>query len=119
MCFNSDKERRALKIMNLVKILTALCVLKLSYSGSPPRHMLDGYSISTAIANICEEFFIKNSIKFDLIIYGERTYHFDDILDGILEHVGGNFSKTVRHIDDLFNWDHELEDSAVILFYQF
>jgi len=42
------------------------------------------FLVSTAIADICEEFFIKNSIKFDLIIYGKRTRHLDDVADGIL-----------------------------------
>jgi len=80
-------------------------------------HDAEEFSVSTAIADICEHFFIKESINFDLIIYGESTRHLDDVLDGILWLVGENFTKTVQHVEDIFKWNHKLEDSAVIVLF--
>ncbi|KAL7013034.1 hypothetical protein ACKWTF_015164 [Chironomus riparius] len=72
--------------------------------------------VSTAISDICEEFFIKKSIKFDLIIYGEKTRHLDDVADGILRLVGHSGSTIVQHVKNINVWHHNLEDSALILF---
>ena len=37
-------------------------------------------AISTAIAEVCEEFFIKKSITFDVILYRESTGRLNDII---------------------------------------
>ncbi|KAL7013177.1 hypothetical protein ACKWTF_015235 [Chironomus riparius] len=71
-------------------------------------------SISTAIVSICKEFFIKNSIKFDFIIYGEHSRHLSDVINGVLKKYPKNSSIIIRDMENFGNWNHILNDSAVI-----
>jgi len=77
---------------------------------------LDESLISKAIADICEVFFVKNSIYFDVIIYGGTTRHLDDVTDGVLRLIGANISKSVLNLKTVVGIQPSLEDSAVILF---
>lgn len=43
--------------------------------------------LSDVIAEISQEFFIKISIEFDIIIYGESTSHLNDIANKFMEQV--------------------------------
>ncbi|CAG9807144.1 unnamed protein product [Chironomus riparius] len=76
----------------------------------------DYLSISKAIADICEVFYIQNSITFDVIIYGESTRHLDDVINGVLGLIGGNASKSVVHFKNIRFFKPDLIQSAVILF---
>ena len=55
-------------------------------------------------------------MKFDLIIYGKRTRHLDEVANGVLGRIVHNFSSNVQHIKNIDFWHHNLEDSALILF---
>jgi len=103
--------------MNFVNFLVIFCFIKFASSDLQFDNSTEDFSVSAAIADICNHFFIKESINFDLIIYGESTRHLDDVLDGILGFVGKNFTKTVKHVESIFKWNHKIEDSAVVLFY--
>jgi len=98
-----------------VNFLTFFCQFANSAIYSQ-NQTLEEFLVSTAISDICEEFFIKKSEKFDLIIYGERTHHLDDVTNGVLRIIEHNFSSTVQHVKDVDDWDHKIEHSAVILF---
>jgi hypothetical protein len=71
-------------------------------------------AISTAIADVCEEFFIKKSIKFDVILYGESTGHLNDIFDRLLDKVVSRSLITVSNVQDITLWHHKLNKSALI-----
>lgn len=100
--------------MFFVKVMVITLVLKLGRSYAPSID--DSLSVSKAIADICEVFFIKKSVKFNLIIYGERTRHLDDVTDGFLNLVGGNFSTRILYFEDVDHIEIFLADSAVLLF---
>ena len=103
--------------MNYVKILYIVCCLTGTKSEIVHQNEIsEEFLVSTAVTDVCEEFFVKKSTKFDLIIYGEKTCHLDDVADGILGRVEGNFSTSVQHVQNIAHWNHNLEDSAVILF---
>lgn len=93
------------------KIFIIICCLKLATSSC----CSDTQAVSTAISNICEEFFVKKSIKFDIIIYGESTHHLSDVVDGILQFSTEIFTISIKQIKDIYKWKHVIEDSAVIL----
>ncbi|KAG5679482.1 hypothetical protein PVAND_009047 [Polypedilum vanderplanki] len=65
--------------------------------------------ISKSIADVIDEFYIKNNIDFDFIIYGNRTNHINDVINGIKE----TFPTTLKHIPDIEKWDHKLSRSAI------
>ena len=103
--------------MILVNFLTFFCHLKFANSVIySQNHASDVYLLSKAIADVCEEFFVKKSIKLDLVIYGERTRHLDDVANGVLKLIERNFSTTVQHVQNIAQWHHNLEDSVLILF---
>ncbi|KAL7013041.1 hypothetical protein ACKWTF_015168 [Chironomus riparius] len=103
--------------MNFLKILLTISYFKFSSTAlNSPNVTSEEALTSTAIADICEEFFIKKSIKFDLIIYGERTRHLQDVADGVLGLISSFALITVQHVENITQWHHNLEDSAVLLF---
>jgi len=69
---------------------------------------------STAIAEVCEEYFTKKSTEFDVILYGESTGHLNDIINGLLTKIVRHFPIIVEHIRNIHRWDHQLDKSAVI-----
>jgi len=86
----------------IVNFLIFFCHLKFANSAIYSQNQtLEEFLVSTAISDICEEFFAKKSIKFDLIIYGERTRHLDDVTNGVLRLIEHNFSSTVQYVKDV------------------
>jgi hypothetical protein len=76
--------------MIFVKIFAVFCYLGSSKSVILSQNKTsEEFLVSKSIAEICEEIFVKKSIKFDLIIYGERTRHLSDIADGVLGLIDG------------------------------
>ncbi|KAG5679487.1 hypothetical protein PVAND_009052 [Polypedilum vanderplanki] len=65
--------------------------------------------ISKSIADVIDEFYIKNNIDFDIIIYGNRTNHINDVINSLKE----TFLTTLKHIPDIEKWDHNLNRSAI------
>ncbi|KAG5667880.1 hypothetical protein PVAND_015846 [Polypedilum vanderplanki] len=67
--------------------------------------------ISKAISDVIHEFYITQNLTFDIIIYGEKSNHLSDVVDGIKSQ---NISTTIRHISKIDDWNHEMNKSAVI-----
>jgi len=76
----------------------------------------DNKAVSTAIADVCEEFYIKKSINFDVILYGVETDNLKDIIDIFLNKIGNRTVLTFKHVKDINKWDHKIEKSAVLFF---
>jgi len=69
--------------------------------------------ISTFISKVCEDFFIKKSIKFDVIVYENSTEELDDIKTVVLRSIGQKYptkSFILPDFDEFF-----INNSAVIL----
>jgi hypothetical protein len=41
----------------------------------------DAFAVAVALHDIIQEFYVKTGIRFDIIIYGERTHHINDVID--------------------------------------
>ncbi|KAG5668909.1 hypothetical protein PVAND_016822 [Polypedilum vanderplanki] len=101
-------------------------VLTLITSTSCVNHKLFGNSdfesvksISTAIKDVIQKFYIENKINFDFIIYGNSSKHISALADEVIKNVGLNtktsYTKTsLIKITDIENWNHELSQSAII-----
>ncbi|KAG5679492.1 hypothetical protein PVAND_009056 [Polypedilum vanderplanki] len=64
--------------------------------------------VSKSISDVIDEFYIKNNIDFDFIIYGNTTNHINDVINELK-----NFPATIQHIPDFLNWNHKLNRSAI------
>ncbi|KAL7015192.1 hypothetical protein ACKWTF_016332 [Chironomus riparius] len=104
--------------MCFVKVFVTFSCITFTGSSIEPFEATEEALLSKMISDICEEFFIKESIEFNVIVYGRRTRHFDDILDEFLRLNSENFLKNVQHVENVFNWNHKFEDSAVILLHE-
>jgi hypothetical protein len=72
-------------------------------------------SESRAIADVIREFYIANHIQFDFIVYGETSNHINDVIDGVIKQVSHDaVPVTLKHIKDVKNWNHKMDQSAVI-----
>lgn len=92
------------------------CHFGLSISIIRPQNFTEDFTVSKAIVDICDGFFIRESVKFDLIIFGESTVYLNNIADRVLQAIGRNFSTTVKRIENIVNWNGILENSALVLF---
>ncbi|CAG9810550.1 unnamed protein product [Chironomus riparius] len=79
------------------------------------KNNIEVEAVSTAIAEVCEEFFIKKSIEFDVILYGTITDRVNGIVDHLLDKISRQSPITIIHIKNITNWNHKLQRSAVIL----
>ncbi|KAG5674210.1 hypothetical protein PVAND_004190 [Polypedilum vanderplanki] len=68
-------------------------------------------SISKAISDVIHEFYIAQNLTFEFIIYGEKSNHLNDVINGIKNQ---NFSTTIKHISKIDDWNHEMRKSAII-----
>ena len=101
---------KLLNFLIFLEVFSQIFSLNLSFFHPQSTTM----STSTAIVSICKEFFIKNSIKFDFIIYGEQSRHLSDVINGVLRIYPKNSTRIIRDIRNFENWNHFLNDSAVI-----
>jgi len=99
--------------MNLKEVFVIFCCsMLISCSLSVNNPEID--AISTAIAEVCEEYFIKKSIEFDVILYGEPTSRLFDIIDGLLDKIVSQSTIIVERVNNIDRWHHKLERSAVV-----
>ncbi|KAG5671218.1 hypothetical protein PVAND_001427 [Polypedilum vanderplanki] len=70
--------------------------------------------ISKAIFDVIRVFYIANNIKFDFIIYGEKSNHINDVINGIMNKLGKESPMNVILIPNITNWNHKLTQSAII-----
>jgi hypothetical protein len=72
-------------MLELFQIL--LMVLSLFLS-TQSHNIHDG--LPRAISDIIDEFYVKNNITFDIIIYGNQTKEIRDVIDGLLKYIDHN-----------------------------
>lgn len=65
-------------------------------------------AISTVIDDVINEFLVKDEIKFDIIVLGEKTRKIDEIIDGICMKNGGKYQTMIKWIPDMSKWDYKL-----------
>lgn len=102
-----------MKIFNLSPLISLIGLLRSEYL-SQFRNVNETYAIATAIWSICDEYFVKKSIKFDFIIYGFSSGHLKDVIDEILRKKKDNAIINIQHVENIREWKHTLEDSAII-----
>lgn len=90
-----------------ISILLLFCV-SLSYQ----KHSNASFQ---ATLEVVDEIFIKNSLEFDLLIFGETSSNLNKISDGILRSVEGRIGVEVGHIKDYLSFSAGVTKSAVIL----
>ncbi|KAG5674041.1 hypothetical protein PVAND_004031 [Polypedilum vanderplanki] len=73
-------------------------------------------SVSKVISDVIHEFYISNNIKFDFIIYGEKTNHINDVIDDVTNKVNEKIPISLKHVSltDMLDWNHEFNQSAVV-----
>ncbi|KAG5669958.1 hypothetical protein PVAND_000247 [Polypedilum vanderplanki] len=96
----------------LIFIIIIRIITKCSVNNEPTY--FDSYQISIAISNVIEEFYIANDIKFDIIVYGEKTNHTNDIIDFVTMQLSDDIPVNLRFIGDIYGWNHQLKKSAII-----
>ncbi|KAG5671312.1 hypothetical protein PVAND_001517 [Polypedilum vanderplanki] len=68
-------------------------------------------SIARAISDVIHEFYIKQNIKFDLIIFQESSNHINDVIDDVTK----KLSKEIPiNIKQLYFWNNRMSKSAII-----
>ena len=100
-----------LKIFSIILI----CLISSIHSEEIP-YEANYTAVSTAIAQVCDEFFIKKSTIFDVLIYGEMTQHLSDVTNGLIEQIGSKALMNLQFIYNTTSFDHKLKRSAVIFF---
>jgi hypothetical protein len=90
--------------------------VKLKFSGITKNMLImdSANSVSTAMSDVIREFYIANGINFDFIVYGEKSHHMNDVIDGITNQISRDKPVTLKHIPDINKWDHKMKQSAVI-----
>ncbi|KAL7011991.1 hypothetical protein ACKWTF_014555 [Chironomus riparius] len=100
-----------LKIFSII----SFCLIPSVPSEDIP-YEVDYTGISTAIAQVCNEFFIKKSTIFDILIYGEMTQHIRDVTSKFIEILSIQVPINIQFIHNMTAFDHKLTRSAVIFF---
>ncbi|KAG5670816.1 hypothetical protein PVAND_001054 [Polypedilum vanderplanki] len=75
---------------------------------------INSQSVSKAIYDVIHEFFINQNIKFDFIIYGEKSNHITDVVDEVTKKVNNEIPLTLEHITNIQDWKHKLKQSTVV-----
>ncbi|KAG5666812.1 hypothetical protein PVAND_014822 [Polypedilum vanderplanki] len=77
-------------------------------------HSYDTPSVSKAISDVIQEFYIKNQIQFDFLIYGKPTNHINDVTDEVIKNLNGKIPNKIFLITNTSLWFHNFFQSAVI-----
>lgn len=59
------------------------------------------HSVSLAIVDVIRTFLIANNLRFDFIIYGQRTRHIDDVIDKVSKELSEEISVNITHIGNI------------------
>ncbi|KAG5676356.1 hypothetical protein PVAND_006198 [Polypedilum vanderplanki] len=104
-----------------MKLLSLLLVFTLIISITCLNHKLFGNSvfesvksISTAITDVIQKFYIENKINFDFIIYGNSSKYINALSDQVIKNVSESTKISLFQVTDIKSWDHKLSKSAVI-----
>lgn len=102
----------------MVKLFSIYFLLALSFSAIAKYQNQNQSSsvLSIAISEIIRNQFVKNSIRFDLIIYGQQTTKLTKLADEILRNSRELFAGRILVYDGSPTWDHKVSRSAILLF---
>jgi hypothetical protein len=104
-----------LKVYNkIIFIATFFITFTISIKSSSISIANHPNSVIKSTTDVIREFYIENKIKFEIIIYGERTNHINDVIGGITKELSNEVTVTIMHIKDIKIWNHRLSKSAVI-----
>ncbi|CAG9810542.1 unnamed protein product [Chironomus riparius] len=103
--------------MSLIKIIIFISCAALSVCSSSDIY-LEINLISSAITEICEEYFMKKSINFDIIVFGNSTARVSKIIDQFLGQIEGKALLNIEYVQNLDTWHYRLKNSALIFFSQ-
>lgn len=67
-----------------------------------------------AMSDVIREFYIKNLIEFNFIVYGESSNHINDVISGVTREINQDDPVEISHIINFDQWNHEMSKSAVI-----
>jgi hypothetical protein len=96
-------------------IQNPLCSSQLVKNSISTQSSSPAHSESKAIADVIRKFYIANHIQFDLIAYGETSNHINDVIDGVIKQVSHDaVPVTLKPINDVREWNHQMSQSAVI-----
>jgi hypothetical protein len=101
--------------MILIKLIFTIFYLNFAHLNNELLLPANDTDLSSVISDICREFFIKKITKFNVIVYGQSSHYFDDVLDETFGSIVGNYTTTVQYIKYMNKWNHKFEDSALIL----
>ncbi|KAG5670861.1 hypothetical protein PVAND_001094 [Polypedilum vanderplanki] len=86
-----------------------------NYQTFEKSHKYQAQSVSKSMSDVIREFYIIDDIKFDFIVYGEKSKHIDDIIDEVtLELSQNEIPIIIKHFSNVSYWNHKLKQSAVI-----
>ncbi|KAG5666636.1 hypothetical protein PVAND_014652 [Polypedilum vanderplanki] len=71
-------------------------------------------SVSNAMMDVIQEFYIERNITFSFIIYGETTDHINDVINEITRQINNRILVTIVYLEDIINYKIEIMHSAVI-----
>lgn len=111
------KSKKALRCSKLKFFLSIfiICTISGSYLAFDIKSYQNrDFSIAKAIFDVITQFYIKNDIKFDLIIYGETTQHINEVITLLLKELSNEQTTEIKHIKQISTWDHKMNKSAVI-----
>lgn len=72
----------------MLELFRELLIMLSLFSLSLSHYVDDG--MSRALSDIIDEFYIKNNITFDIIIYGKQTNAIRDVVDDLLKYIDHN-----------------------------
>ncbi|KAG5679174.1 hypothetical protein PVAND_008764 [Polypedilum vanderplanki] len=102
-------------ILATLSVFLALCI-EISCQNIKHKNLYKDpiQSISKSIVDVINEFYIKNNIDFDFIIYGNKTNHIKDVINGIQNQLKQKtYPTTIKHIQDFLKWHHVLNQSVI------
>jgi len=76
------------KLLSMLELFLKLLIMLNLFSLSLSHNVDDG--MSRALSDIIDEFYIKNNISFDIIIYGKQTSAIRDVVDDLLKYIDHN-----------------------------
>ncbi|KAG5669463.1 hypothetical protein PVAND_017350 [Polypedilum vanderplanki] len=72
-------------------------------------------SVAKTIIDVIREFYIKNDLRFDLIIYDETTNHINDVISEVTKEISQETPTKIKLIKEFSLWNHKFTQSAIIL----
>lgn len=96
-----------------IKIIVLLLKICLNLSSTIKFNELESYS--KVMSDTIDKIYLKNDIKFEIIIYGESS----PLINKRIRKISGDFTAKVNHFSKTNLWDHIITESAIIFIKEF